>query len=64
MKKKSNEFTKQGVRNLNAGKTIHRTEIPDDCTLGLHHFSEWQGGYPFPDFRQCEDCMEKEYQTT
>jgi hypothetical protein len=61
MKKHANEFTRQGVRNLNQGKTIFRPNHPDDCTLGLHHWGEWQSGYPMPDYRACEDCGERQY---
>jgi hypothetical protein len=61
---KNKGFTSQGIRNLNHnfGPPVKRSrELPDDCTLGLHLWGQWTNGYPFPDYRTCEECQETEY---
>lgn len=62
MAKKSG-LTGQGIRNLNEGfgPRPKRRIVPDNCTLGLHDWSEWSyfnGGYAKS--RVCLECEEQD----
>lgn len=63
MAKNRSNLTKQGIRNLNEnfGPRPKRNEIPDNCTLGIHDWSDWvyfNGGYQ--KVRTCLNCEDQD----